>query len=348
MGPDRYETDLSAKKTAFLLSKIKEKLGKDIFFVAVVSSALAWQDPIQKYDWYLDYPIKGGFDAVTSYGLSAFDCSDLFMDAAWWKWDWSYDYERMVGAYSKYYSFLLDQNYSTLTSGNLKFHLPVTAGFNRGPLNLYENRGDATNGYAVNVWDQAISTPETFLTALSQAKDALQNYPNQTGRNIALCCWNEYAEGTVIEPTTTWRYGYLEKVKELFVVTDDVILPNNETVVSLAREDGSKSGFQRELSGPEDILVPLFTENKVHGHLKLFPNPLEKSASITFDVISKTRASVRILNLQGKVVDELLDQIVDRGNYEITWNAEKFPAGFYYCKIVTNDYVEVKKVILTH
>lgn len=354
LGPARYESNLSSRKTAFLLSKVEEKLDKDIFFVAVVSSAKAWQDPLKKYDWYLDYPINGGFDAITSYGLSAFDGSDLFVNASWWKWDWSYDYERMIGAYAKYYSFLLGDNYATLTSNNFKFHLPVTAGFNRGPLNLHEGRGDGNNGYAVNIWDQAISDPTTFEKALLAAKKQVVQYPNQTGRNVAICCWNEYAEGTVIEPTTYWKYSYLEKVQEVFSSGEALEGSgdnggNDLKELDTPEEEDRKEGGDTVAEEKEIItLNPVLIEKESSYYLNVYPNPIERTANIQFNVLEKTPASVQILNAMGQVVQNLLNATVESGKYEIVWDATSKPKGFYFCRIVTNDFVEVKKMILAH
>lgn len=351
LGSARYEANLNSNKTAFLLSRIKEKIGKDIFFVAVVSSAVAWQDPLKRYDWYLDYPIKGGFDAVTSYGMSAFDGSDLFVNASWWNWDWGYDYERMTGAYAKYYSYLLNQNYSTLTSNNFEFHLPVTAGFNRGPLNLHENRGNASNGYAVNIWDQAVSNPTTFEKALTEAKEYISGYPNQTGRNVAICCWNEYAEGTVIEPTTYWKYSYLEKVQQVFSGElpieegEGVELKVIEASESKHAKEDTSAGFETE---EIIMLTPVFNEKEPHYSLNIYPNPIERTANIRFNLLEKTTASIQILNAMGQVVQDLLNSTVESGKYEIQWDASSKPKGFYFCRIITNDFVEVKKLVLTH
>lgn len=350
MGQGRYESNLHSRKTAYVLSKIKEKLKRDIFFVAVVSAATAWQGPLEKQDWYLNYPVNGGFDAITSYGLSAFDGADLFVNTKWWDWDWSYDYERMIGAYFKYYDFLLNQNNSTLTSTNLKFHVPVTAGFNRGSLNLHENRGTLENGYAVNIWDQAISTPASFEVALKTAKEQIIKHPNQTGRNVVICCWNEYAEGTVIEPTTQWGYSYLEKVEQIF--SDESIADEVEDVhlkiVDQSKDPYVESEETRKKENETSAVKLLVTNYETPDLFKVYPNPVERSANISFRVDSPGTASVQILNAMGQVVQELFNQSVESGSYELVWDASSKPKGFYFCRIMTDDYVEVKKLILTH
>lgn len=349
MGPARYESGLHARKTAFFLEKIEERLNKEIFFVAAISAGTAWQDPLQKLDWYLNYPTNGGFDAVTTYGLSAFDGTDLFTNGKWWNWDYSYNYDRMVGVYAKYYNFLLENNYSTLTTTNLKFHIPVTAGFNRGPLNMHENKGAAENGYAFAVWDQAISTPSSFESALNMARSQVDQYPNQTARNVTLCCWNEYAEGTVIEPTTTWGYSYLEKVKEVFSEEEEE--PFDETglrsleVPEIGEEN---TGESLEADKKDVVIQPVLLDDKSSSFFSIYPNPVERTANIRFKVNDKTSASIQILNALGQVVQELINETVDSGTYEVEWDATSRPKGFYFCRIVTNDVVEVRKLILTH
>jgi hypothetical protein len=57
--------------------------------------------------------------------------------------------------------------------------------------------------------------PFTFKVALQQAKDYLDRHPNQP-RLVTINAWNDWAEGSYLEPDTAFKYGYLEAVREVF------------------------------------------------------------------------------------------------------------------------------------
>ena len=347
LGQGRYEPVLHAKKMKLLLTKIEEKLDRDIYFNAVVGASTMWQDNGEKERWFLDFPDEAGFDAVTNYALSAFDGSDLFVNASWWNWDWGYNYERMTSAYAKYYDFILEKNYDVLTARNVKYHLPVTAGFNRGPANKNEDKGVASNGYTVDIWDQAVSTPEMFGNALRTAREQVKKYPNQTGRHVAICCWNEYSEGTVIEPTTYWEYRFLEQVLNVFNTEESRDGDEGpELRVGEKQMEAGKEGGKKEESTV--VINPVIAESHEKFYFNVYPNPLRRFANIQFSVPEKTPASVQILSTTGQVVQELLNETVESGSYEVVWDASSKPTGFYFCRIITRDKVEVKKLILAH
>ncbi|NOR33688.1 MAG: hypothetical protein GQ579_03295 [Bacteroidales bacterium] len=59
------------------------------------------------------------------------------------------------------------------------------------------------------------NTPENFRTALQMVKEKLLADPNGT-RIININCWNEWTEGSYLEPDTINGMAYLEAVKDIF------------------------------------------------------------------------------------------------------------------------------------
>ena len=51
---------------------------------------------------------------------------------------------------------------------------------------------------------------------LRAGKEMLDRYPEKTKRIGIICAWNEFIEGSYIEPTKKWGTQYLEKVKQVF------------------------------------------------------------------------------------------------------------------------------------
>jgi hypothetical protein len=59
------------------------------------------------------------------------------------------------------------------------------------------------------------NTPENFKTALQMTKEKLLSEPNGPGI-LNINCWNEWTEGSYLEPDTINGMKYLEAVKEVF------------------------------------------------------------------------------------------------------------------------------------
>ena len=64
------------------------------------------------------------------------------------------------------------------------------------------------------------NSPESFTAYLLQAKDYADNHPEQP-KLIVINAWNEWVEGSYLEPDMLWGYGYLEAVKKVISGTYD-------------------------------------------------------------------------------------------------------------------------------
>ena len=61
------------------------------------------------------------------------------------------------------------------------------------------------------------STPEKFEAALRRAKNWCDgNTPDGMPKLITVNSWNEWTEGSYLEPDTRFKFGYLEAVKRVF------------------------------------------------------------------------------------------------------------------------------------
>lgn len=58
------------------------------------------------------------------------------------------------------------------------------------------------------------NTPESFGAFLLKAKEYVDSHPEQP-KLIVINAWNEWVEGSYLEPDMKWGYGYLEAVKKV-------------------------------------------------------------------------------------------------------------------------------------
>jgi N-acetylneuraminic acid mutarotase len=78
-----------------------------------------------------------------------------------------------------------------------------------------------------------------------------------------------------------------------------------------------------------------------------YPNPFNPSTTIEFSLPKSDFVTLKIYNLLGQEVEELVAKRLTPGNYKYTWDASDLSSGVYYYKIQTSDgFVQSKKLIV--
>lgn len=105
----------------------------------------------------------------------------------------------------------LDQGYRShwqrfAEKSGLPLIVPMTSGWDKRP---WGGSKDAAH-------DNSLSTPDEFSAHLEAAKSFMDKNSALTNRMGVICCWNEFGEGSYIEPTKKDGFIYLEKIKKVF------------------------------------------------------------------------------------------------------------------------------------
>jgi hypothetical protein len=83
-----------------------------------------------------------------------------------------------------------------------------------------------------------------------------------------------------------------------------------------------------------------------------YPNPFNPSTKISFDLPDKSNVSLKVFNLLGEQVAELVNETLDSGKYEYQFNSRALASGIYFYKLDaqgidgSTHFVDVKKMIL--
>jgi photosystem II stability/assembly factor-like uncharacterized protein len=77
-----------------------------------------------------------------------------------------------------------------------------------------------------------------------------------------------------------------------------------------------------------------------------YPNPFNPSTKIKFSIKEKGFAKLSIYDVTGKEITILVNQSLEKGIYDITLNAEGFPAGVYFYKLESNGFTQTRKMII--
>ncbi len=77
-----------------------------------------------------------------------------------------------------------------------------------------------------------------------------------------------------------------------------------------------------------------------------YPNPFNPTTVINFSLPEQTNVKVIIYDALGNQVDVIADGVKSAGNYSVKWNASNNASGIYFYKLETNNFVQVRKMIL--
>lgn len=77
-----------------------------------------------------------------------------------------------------------------------------------------------------------------------------------------------------------------------------------------------------------------------------YPNPFNPSTKINYELKSSGFVSIKVYDVMGKEVSELVNEKQTTGSYEVTFDGTNLPSGVYYYRLETEGFSEVKKMSL--
>lgn len=96
------------------------------------------------------------------------------------------------------------------------------------------------------------------------------------------------------------------------------------------------TGVENELSEIPDQII--LEQN--------YPNPFNPSTKISFSLPARNFVSLKVYNVVGSEIATILNDNLDGGYHEVTFNASGLNSGVYFYTISTNKFTETRKMIL--
>lgn len=189
LAPRNLES--SAKKagvsTSDLLARVRAQATRrgleGVYFIAA-SHAIA--DVVSKL-------ALAGYDAITAYNYH-FGLGGTYLESAPPRVSHSFD--ELSNGYVRTWSWFANQKY-------LPYWLPVTAGWDRRPW----------GGSSDPAHDNSEPTANEFRKHLHAARDLFDQGGRGLSNYMLVCCWNEFGEGSYVEPTAGRGVSFLNEIK---------------------------------------------------------------------------------------------------------------------------------------
>jgi len=103
--------------------------------------------------------------------------------------------------------------------------------------------------------------------------------------------------------------------------------------------------------GADEGNVPLFV--KINSTIvydyylsQNFPNPFNPSTTIKFSIAKDGFVTLKVFDILGRVVSELISQDMKAGEYQINFNANNLSSGIYFYRLSSDNFSETKQMII--
>jgi len=113
-----------------------------------------------------------------------------------------------------------------------------------------------------------------------------------------------------------------------------VAAPDYRIIVAEGGSSYGRPDDDASLHGSEPALYPAY------------PNPFNPVTQITYWIPEKAHVSLAVYDVAGRLVTRLVDEVRERGEYTVGWQAEGLSSGVYFCRFVVGDYSENRKLML--
>jgi len=77
-----------------------------------------------------------------------------------------------------------------------------------------------------------------------------------------------------------------------------------------------------------------------------YPNPFNPVTTISYELPQESDVTLTIYDITGRLVETLVDQKQNGGQYSVQWDASSKSSGVYFYKISTGEFQQVKKCLL--
>ncbi len=114
-----------------------------------------------------------------------------------------------------------------------------------------------------------------------------------------------------------------------------------------SRDGNFEIYYKRNPTGNPVGIKPIGSEIPAEFSLyQNFPNPFNPSTTIRFRLPKREFVSLKVYDVRGNEIASLVNEILNPSTYEVCWNASAFASGVYFYKLVSDDFTDVKKMML--
>lgn len=224
-----------------------------------------------------------------------------------------------------------DQKYSPLALLNLyEFSTNDKAGLtNMLSEILNRDKNDLLKPFAIRLLAREAALTNNNKEMVFYNAGLINNYPNSVNELTAL--YDLLVYYSEVEQDFEKAKGFYSRLKEAYPKEDLTLFAGINLGINLG-------DLKKEIS-TEKVPETFYLSDA-------FPNPFNPTTKIKFSIPKDEFVSLKIYDILGREVAQLVNEIKIAGEYEVTFDASQHSAGVYLYKIETANYTANKKLIL--
>lgn len=127
-----------------------------------------------------------------------------------------------------------------------------------------------------------------------------------------------------------------EKYESEYLITSEVnFLDYYSEGIYLGMDNFHKIKASNENTLPDDYCI-----------FQNYPNPFNPTTKIKYDLSENNFVTLKVFDILGREVVELVNDVKPVGSYEVEFNASNLPSGIYFYRLQAGSFVETKKMVL--
>ena len=185
--------------------------------------------------------------------------------------------------------------------------------------------------------------------AIATSEHDSKIYLNADGRNNG----SLFAQRIDSSGTRLWNTNdnviSLRQIGYLKAVTDKqggvIVVGFDQSDFSVRAQQCSKYGNLAEVLTSVKELISARSPGQINLHQN-YPNPFNGSSVIWYELSKRSHVRLEICNLLGQRIQVLEDGLREPGRYQVTLDAEGVASGTYFYRLVTDQGIQTRKLII--
>ncbi len=103
-------------------------------------------------------------------------------------------------------------------------------------------------------------------------------------------------------------------------------------------------------TGKVGVITKVLAEEPIPANFELFqnyPNPFNPTTKIQYEVTNNQSVTLKVYDVLGREIQTLVNERLQRGRYQVVWDASKYASGVYYCTLNSqNRSLTIKMILL--
>jgi tetratricopeptide (TPR) repeat protein len=193
--------------------------------------------------------------------------------------------------------------------------------------------GLAARDYSVTV----LAKQRNFKEALNRSREVVAQYIDKEGleENAA---WALYEQGLI----------NLELENQNDRIGKTLVISSTNAFGTILEKFPDSEAAEDEREQFPDL--PPITDDTVFPEkyqlLSAYPNPFNPMTTISYMIPEDSHVEISIFDISGRLVETLINQKQNAGQYDVRWNAYSYPSGVHLYQIQLWDFQQVGKCLL--